>query len=70
MMKGIDECTYEQFEYALRVGNPDDIAELILFLCSDKATFITGENICADTAITPKTKPTGHPLALSFILCS
>ena len=52
MMKGIDECTYEQFEYALRVGNPDDIAELILFLCSDKATFITGENICIDGGMT------------------
>ena len=35
-----------------RVGNPDDIAELILFLCSEKAGFITGENICADGGMT------------------
>ena len=35
-----------------RVGKPDDIAELILFLCSDKAGFITGENICADGGMT------------------
>ena len=35
-----------------RVGNPDDIAALILFLCSDKAGFITGENICADGGMT------------------
>ncbi len=35
-----------------RVGRPEDIAELILFLCSDKAGFITGENICADGGMT------------------
>ena len=35
-----------------RVGNPDDIAELVLFLCSEKAGFITGENICADGGMT------------------
>ncbi len=29
-----------------RVGNPLDIANMVLFLCSDKAGFITGENIC------------------------
>ena len=34
------------------VGNPDDIAELILFLCLEKAGFITGENICADGGMT------------------
>lgn len=31
-----------------RVGNPLDIAHMALFLCSDKAGFITGENICID----------------------
>ena len=31
-----------------RVGNPLDIANMILFLASDKARFITGENICID----------------------
>ena len=31
-----------------RVGNPMDIANMILFLASDKAGFITGENICID----------------------
>ena len=35
-----------------RVGTPEDIAELVLFLCSDKAGFITGENICADGGMT------------------
>ena len=31
-----------------RVGNPMDIANMALFLCSDKAGFITGENVCID----------------------
>ena len=31
-----------------RVGNPDDIAEAVLFLCSKKASFIDGENIVID----------------------
>ncbi len=31
-----------------RVGNPLDIANMVLFLCSAKAGFITGENICID----------------------
>ena len=31
-----------------RVGNPLDIAHMVLYLCSDKAGFITGENICID----------------------
>ena len=31
-----------------RVGNPLDIANIVLFLCSEKAGFITGENICID----------------------
>ncbi len=31
-----------------RVGNPLDIAHMVLFLCSEKAGFITGENICID----------------------
>jgi len=35
-----------------RVGNPADIANMILFLCSDKAGFITGENICIDGGMT------------------
>ena len=35
-----------------RVGNPKDIAHMVLFLCSDKAGFITGENICIDGGMT------------------
>ncbi len=35
-----------------RVGDPLDIANAVLFLCSDKAGFITGENICIDGGMT------------------
>ena len=35
-----------------RVGEPLDIANMVLFLCSDKAGFITGENICIDGGMT------------------
>lgn len=35
-----------------RVGNPMDIANMVLFLCSDKAGFINGENICIDGGMT------------------
>lgn len=35
-----------------RVGTPEDIAQMVLFLCSEKAGFITGENICIDGGMT------------------
>ena len=35
-----------------RVGRPADIAEMVLFLCSPRAGFITGENICIDGGMT------------------
>ena len=35
-----------------RVGNRRDIAEMVLYLCSEKAGFITGENICIDGGMT------------------
>ena len=34
------------------VGNPMDIVNMVMFLCSDKAGFITGENICIDGGMT------------------
>ena len=35
-----------------RVGNPMDITNMVLFLCSEKAGFISGENICIDGGMT------------------
>ncbi len=37
-----------------RVGQPEDIAEMALYLCSDKAGFITGQNFVIDGGITKK----------------
>lgn len=35
-----------------RVGYPLDIANMVLYLCSNQAGFITGENICIDGGMT------------------
>ena len=35
-----------------RVGHPLDIAHMVLYLCSDKAGFLTGEIICIDGGMT------------------
>ena len=35
-----------------RVGDPLDISNTVLFLCSPQAGFITGENICVDGGMT------------------
>lgn len=35
-----------------RIGTPDDIASMVLFLCSEEAGFITGENIVIDGGMT------------------
>ena len=35
-----------------RVGMPPDIANMVLYLCSDMAGFITGENVCIDGGMT------------------
>ncbi|SDM78663.1 SDR family oxidoreductase [Acetanaerobacterium elongatum] len=37
-----------------RVGVPQDIAKTVLFLCSDDAAFITGENITVDGGMTKR----------------
>lgn len=51
-----DFTTYEGADArqhpAGRVGTPLDIANMVLFLCSEKAGFITGENICIDGGMT------------------
>ena len=49
--KTYDGADAEQ-QPAGRVGNPLDIANMVLYLCSDMAGFITGENICIDGGMT------------------
>ena len=45
---GIGKCIREEFERAGATMCIIDIANMVLFLCSDKAGFIAGENICID----------------------
>ncbi len=39
---------YGDFHPVGRIGRPEDIAEAVLFLASEKASFITGEYLCVD----------------------
>ncbi len=50
MSKTWDEEVWKQVNSALlgRVGQPNEIAEAILFLASDKASFITGQTFLVD----------------------
>ena len=59
---GIGKCIAEEFRKRgasvavidMREGEHfvGDIANMVLYLCSDKAGFITGENICIDGGMT------------------
>jgi meso-butanediol dehydrogenase / (S,S)-butanediol dehydrogenase / diacetyl reductase len=45
----------ERFERSTpvgRIGEPEDIADVVVFLCSDAARFITGQNIVVDGGLT------------------
>jgi meso-butanediol dehydrogenase / (S,S)-butanediol dehydrogenase / diacetyl reductase len=35
-----------------RVGEPEDVADVVVFLCSDLARFVTGQNITVDGGLT------------------
>lgn len=41
-----------------RAGEPDDIADVVVFLCSDMARFVTGQNLVADGGLTLHTSGT------------
>ena len=49
---GIDQGPDASQQPAGRVGHPMDIANMALFLASDRAGFITGENVCIDGGMT------------------
>jgi len=43
---------YERTTPMGRIGDPDDIADVVVFLCSDMARFITGQNLVVDGGMT------------------
>jgi NAD(P)-dependent dehydrogenase (short-subunit alcohol dehydrogenase family) len=43
---------YERTTPVGRVGQPEDIADVVVFLCSDLARFITGQNLVVDGGMT------------------
>jgi NAD(P)-dependent dehydrogenase (short-subunit alcohol dehydrogenase family) len=43
---------YARVTPAARVGEPEDIADVVMFLCSDLARFITGQTIVVDGGMT------------------
>lgn len=58
---GREEKTWrelEAFHPVGRLGRPEEIASLVLFLCSDEASFITGQDHVIDGGVTAMVKET------------
>ncbi len=47
-----EEERYVRTTPAARLGAPDDVADVVVFLCSDLARFVTGQNIVVDGGMT------------------
>lgn len=43
---------YERTTPAARMGAPEDVADVVVFLCSELARFVTGQNIVVDGGMT------------------
>jgi NAD(P)-dependent dehydrogenase (short-subunit alcohol dehydrogenase family) len=54
LLDGIDGMVehYERITPLDRVGTPEDVADVICFLCSDEARFITGQTLVVDGGMT------------------
>jgi NAD(P)-dependent dehydrogenase (short-subunit alcohol dehydrogenase family) len=47
-----EEARYQRTTPVGRVGEPEDVADVVVFLCSDMARFITGVNLVVDGGMT------------------
>jgi NAD(P)-dependent dehydrogenase (short-subunit alcohol dehydrogenase family) len=47
-----ERSRYERTTPMGRLGEPEDIADVVVFLCSDLARFITGQNVVVDGGMT------------------
>jgi meso-butanediol dehydrogenase/(S,S)-butanediol dehydrogenase/diacetyl reductase len=47
-----ERARYERTTPVGRLGEPEDIADVVVFLCSDLARFITGQNLVVDGGMT------------------
>jgi NAD(P)-dependent dehydrogenase (short-subunit alcohol dehydrogenase family) len=47
-----EQARFERTTPLGRIGEPDDIADVVVFLCSNLARFITGQNIVVDGGMT------------------
>ena len=54
LLEGIPDAVdhYERITPAARVGEPADVADVVVFLCSDLARFVTGQTIVVDGGMT------------------
>ena len=46
------ETHYGRITPAARVGEPEDVADVVVFLCSDLARFVTGQTVVVDGGMT------------------
>jgi NAD(P)-dependent dehydrogenase (short-subunit alcohol dehydrogenase family) len=46
------EQRYKDFTAAGRIGNPEEAAEAVLWLCSDAASYVTGNSLIVDGGLT------------------
>jgi meso-butanediol dehydrogenase/(S,S)-butanediol dehydrogenase/diacetyl reductase len=54
LLEGFPDITERMIEKTplARIGTPEDIADVVVFLCSDLARFVTGQNIVVDGGMT------------------
>jgi len=50
--RGIQTDDFAAFHPIDRIGEPEEVAEAVLWLCSDKASFVTGTATCVDGGFT------------------